>query len=333
MIQFIRPVVFHWTCFFPSVSNSNLTDQQSNCSVTQDWNYDNWKTVQNDMRWEKHSVLVVVCHHAGTRIIIFGQWPHLVQTWRVSDMKDLSQGQHQSTSYSKQINPCQLTWSLTFQKPWKLVKKWPAFSLWLTHPLPPLSVFSPLIELATTPHTFPSLNCHRIFSFILRVSCQSLCLHALLDKSKTPSRLRVCVPVCFLRGLRCSCVWRGDKKKVTASSGPDSEVGIAAGVCVRQSLSGACVTTLWWWQLRSNWKVQCFVPSWCPCHFVVLFPSLNFPEQPARGAAWVGWIFGEVEASHRDLRDGHCPLCAFATVKSRALGNFKIREPTSDTFE
>lgn len=333
MIQFIRPVVFHWTCFFSSVSNSNLTDQQSNCSVTQDRNYDDWKAVQNDMKWEKHSVLVVVCHHAGTRIIIFGSMTpsgaNMMGQWH----EGLEPGTTSVHIVFKQINPCQLTWSLTFQKPWKLVKKWPAFSLWLTHPLPPLSVFSPFIELDTTPHTFPSLNCHRIFSFILRVSCQSLCLHALLDKSKTPSRLRVCVPVCFLRGLRCSCVWRGDKKKVTASNGPDSEVGIAAGVCVRQSLSRACVTTLWWWQLRSNWKVQRSVPSWCPCHFVVLFPSLNFLEQPARGAAWVGRIFGEVEASHRDLRDGHSPLGALATVKSRAVGNFKIREPASDTFE
>lgn len=61
------------------------------------------------MKWEKHSVLVVVRHHAGTRIIIFGQWPHLAQTWRVSDMEDKTNKPlpaHLKSYFSKTFDAC-----------------------------------------------------------------------------------------------------------------------------------------------------------------------------------------------------------------------------------
>lgn len=116
-------------------------------------------------------------------------------------------------------------------KPWELVKKLPAFPL-LTHPfsLSFFPSFPPVIELNTTAH-LPSSQLSQHLSFILRVSCQSPCLHAPLDKSKTPSRLRVGVLVCFLKGL-CFPVCGGGRQKVTASNGPDSEVG-AQLVCMR----------------------------------------------------------------------------------------------------
>lgn len=130
------------------------------------------------------------------------------------------------------------------------------------------------------------------------VSCQSLRLHASPDKSKTPFRLRVCAPVGFLRGpaLFLRVAWRQKERKKKGDSEQWSWlrsgycsccVCVCVCMCASQSSCGVCVTTLWWWQLRSNWEVQRSVPSWCPCHFVVLFPSLNFPEHPARGAAWV----------------------------------------------
>lgn len=66
-------------------------------------------------------------------------------------------------------------------------------------------------------HTFPSLNCHHIFSFILR------CLVSLPAPSRLAGQKQdtsecvsgsVCAPVGFLKGgLRCSCVCRWRQKK------------------------------------------------------------------------------------------------------------------------
>ena len=151
----------------------------------------------------------------------------------------------------------------------------------------PLFLFIPShhVEGITVYLYFLWLSAH--LSFLLSVSCQSLCLHALPDKSKTPSPLWVCAcPFLRVYVSLCAVWWQW----VTVSNGPDLEVGMhllcmCLCVCVgaRQIVLCACVCVcvcafvLWWWQLRGNWEVQCSVPSWCPCHFLALFPSLNFP--------------------------------------------------------
>ena len=82
-------------------------------------------------------------------------------------------------------------------------------------------------------------------SFLLSVSCQSLCLHALPDKSKTPSPLWVCAcPFLRVYVSLCAVWWQW----VTVSNGPDLEVGMhllcmCLCVCVgaRQIVLCACV--------------------------------------------------------------------------------------------
>lgn len=82
-------------------------------------------------------------------------------------------------------------------------------------------------------------------SFLLSVSCQSLCLHALPDKSKTPSLLWVCAcPFLSVCVSLCAVWWQW----VTVSNGPDLEVGMhllcmCLCMCVgaRQIVLCACV--------------------------------------------------------------------------------------------
>lgn len=81
----------------------------------------------------------------------------------------------------------------------------------------------------------------------------------------------------FLRDSVCLCV--AGKQKVTVRNGPDLEVGMKQ-LCVCAFVFCVCVcgfvAKVGWWQLRRNGEVQLSVPSWCPCHFMALFLSLNF---------------------------------------------------------
>ncbi len=82
-------------------------------------------------------------------------------------------------------------------------------------------------------------------SFILAVSCQSpFLVHALPDKSKTPSLLWVCVHVHFqVSVFPCAVGWQ----QVTVSNGPDLKVGsccvcACACVLVRERCAWVCVS-------------------------------------------------------------------------------------------
>lgn len=136
---------------------------------------------------------------------------------------------------------------------------------------------SPLIE---QNNNILSLSSTVIGSLTLPRCPKSLYLSALLEKSKTPSALWVCAcPLSFFKTLcfpLCGRETKGDSEQWPwLRSG--QLLYMCASACFQSVCPWVCVTTRRWWQLKRNWAAQRSVPSWCPCHFMALFPSLNLP--------------------------------------------------------
>lgn len=160
----------------------------------------------------------------------------------------------------------------------------------------------PLSPFLSLPHHLEYITIYLYFLWLLPcLSFNRLCLMSVTvsgscsarQKQDTFTTMRVCLcPFPSVCASLCVAEWQ----KVTVSNGPDLKVGVLACRCVLGLGRLVCVFvwvcvyvfTQWWWQLRGNWDVQNSVPSWCPCHFLALFPSLNFPSNPLRGEG-EGW--------------------------------------------
>lgn len=225
---------------------------------------------------------------------------------------------------------CYLTYSRTFPQTLEACFKKMTCHLTLTHPRSSSSSLPspPFIEEDTTAHTFPSLNCHRIFSFILR------CLMSVPAPSRLAGQKQDTFPIVSVCACRLSkgpalflCVaWRQKKKKKKwqrAMVLTQKWVLQLLCVCVRACV--ACASPRYdgdsWGatgRCSALFRPDALVTLWS-CS--LLLTPLSTQREALQGGG--GWIW----------RASHSPLGALATVQSRALGNVKIQKSTLDAFE